>query len=219
MNALVKLQKGDDFVEFKDIDRPVPGEDEVLIQVKAVSICGSDLHIYHDEHPYWPPIVMEHEFSGEIAEVGSKVTKWKVGDRVVSETRTGNCEICRYCQAGFPQICPEKQPPGIGRDGAMAPYLVMPADLLHCLPDNVTFEEAALTEPTAICVHSLLERTGVKPGEVVVVNGAGPIGLICLQLARIAGASKIIVSGISRSAALKLEKAKKLGADRIVDIS
>ena len=100
MKAVVKTQKGAGHVQLMEVDKPEIEPDEVLIAVKAVSICGSDLHIWHDEHPYWPPVIMGHEFSGEIAAVGDQVTGWRIGDRIVSETRTETCGICRYCQSG-----------------------------------------------------------------------------------------------------------------------
>ncbi len=125
MKAVVKTQKGAGYVQLMDVDEPEIKPDEVLIGVKSVSICGSDLHIWHDQHPYWPPMTMGHEFSGEIAAVGGQVTGWKIGDRVVSETRTETCGVCRYCQTGVPQVCPDKRPPGIGIDGAMAKLVAM----------------------------------------------------------------------------------------------
>lgn len=218
MKAVRKTQRGAGFVELVEIEEPVIADDEVLIEVKAVAICGSDLHIYQDEHPYWPPVTMGHEFSGQIAAVGRSVSGWQVGDRVVSETRTESCGRCRYCQSGSPQICPEKRPLGIGVNGAMARYIATPARLLHRMPDTLSYDEASLVEPTAICIHSLLERTGVVAGESVVICGAGPIGLLSLQIAKAAGAAPIVVTGTPRSADLKLRKAKDLGADYVVNI-
>jgi len=217
MKAVVKYQKGKGFVELREVPIPEIKDDEVLIEVKAVSICGSDIHIYHDEHPNWPPMIMGHELSGIVAEVGKLVKDWKPKDRVVSETRTKSCGTCFYCQTGNPQICPQKRPIGIGVNGAMAKYVAIPARLLHRLPESISFEAAALTEPIAVCVHGLIERTRINAGETVLITGAGPIGLICLEIAKAAGAF-VIVSGTSRSAELKLTKAKELGADEVIDI-
>jgi L-iditol 2-dehydrogenase len=218
MKAVVKIARGKGLVELKEVPKPSPAPDEVLIRIRAVSICGSDIHIADDEHPYWPPVILGHEFSGEIAEVGKEVKNWKVGDKVISETRTRSCGRCRACQEGFPQICPEKRPPGIGINGAMSEFLVMPARLLHRMPANISFDEAAIIEPTAICIHALVERVGIKSGERVVIIGAGPIGLFSLQLAKLAGSSWVITSGTPRSASLKLKRAKELGADYTVNI-
>lgn len=218
MKAVVKTQKGDGYVQLMEMEKPSIKPDEVLIGVKAVSICGSDLHIWHDAHPYWPPMIMGHEFSGQIADVGSQVSEWKVGDRVVSETRTETCGVCRYCQTGVPQVCPNKRPPGIGIDGAMAKFVAMPARLLHGIPDNVPYDAAAVTEPTAVCQHGIVERTGINAGDNVVVIGPGPIGLMSVQLAKLAGAANLIAVGTPRSADLRLKKAKDLGADVTINL-
>ena len=116
-------------------------------------------------------------------------------------------------------LCSHKKPAGSAINGAMAEYIAMPARLLHRIPENVSFEEAAVTEPVAICVQAIVKRSGIEMGDRVIVSGPGPIGLISLQVAKAAGASKVIVSGTSRSAKLKLSKAKELGADRIVNIA
>jgi len=218
MKAVVKTQKGDGYVQLMDVEEPKIRPDEVLIRVRAVSICGSDLHIWHDEHPYWPPMTMGHEFSGEIIHIGNQVTGWETGDRVVSETRTETCGVCRYCQTGNPQVCPNKRPPGIGIDGAMAKFVAMPARLLHRIPDNVSYDAAAVTEPTAVCLHGIIERTGLSAGDNVVILGPGPIGLLSTQLAKLAGASNLMVIGTPRSANFRLKKAKDLGADVIINL-
>jgi L-iditol 2-dehydrogenase len=214
MKAVVKYGKGKGLVEIRDIPEPkIKKDDEVLIEVKAVSVCGSDLHIYHDSHPYWPPVVLGHEFSGVIAEVGKEVKGWKVGDRIVSETRTGSCGVCYMCQSGFPQVCEQKRPYGIGINGAYTKYVAGPARLLHRLPDNIPFEVGAVIEPTAICVTSILERSRLQAGETVVITGPGPIGLISLAVTKAAGAGFVGITGTSSDEGIRLEKAKELGAD------
>ena len=191
-------------------------EDEVLIEVKAVSVCGSDLHIYHDAHPYWPPVILGHEFSGVIAEVGKEVKGWKIGDRIVSETRTGSCGICYMCQSGFPQVCEQKRPYGIGINGAYTKYVAGPARLLHRLPDNIPFEVGAVIEPTAICVTSILERSRLQAGESLVITGPGPIGLISLAIVKAAGAGLVGITGTSSDEGIRFEKARELGADFMI---
>ncbi len=219
MRALVKYARGKGLVEIREVPVPEPPPGWVQIQVQAVAICGSDIHIRDDAHPYWPPITMGHEFSGVISKLGEGVEGWEVGQRVVSETRTGSCGVCQLCQTGCSHVCPHKRPPGIGINGAMSDYLVMPARLLHSIPENVSFDQAALMEPTACCIHGLLERVTVMPGDLVVIQGPGPIGIISLLLARIAGARAVVVSGTSRSARHRLPIASQCGADVIVDIS
>jgi len=158
MKAIVKWKKGDGFVELREVPKPVIDSESVLIEVKAAGICGTDIHIIHDEFEYSPPVIMGHEFSGEIVETGEKVKAWKVGDRVVSELHTGACRVCRLCRTGNSQICSKKRPIGSGQDGAFAEFIKVPSWLLHKIPGEVSFEEAALTEPTAICVHCILEK-------------------------------------------------------------
>jgi len=214
MKAVVKYGKGKGLVEIREVPEPrMKGEDEVLIEVKAVSVCGSDLHIYHDSHPYWPPVVLGHEFAGVIVDVGKEVKGWKVGDRIVSETRTGSCGICYTCQSGFPQVCEQKRAYGIGINGAYTKYVAGPARLLHHLPDNIPFEVGAVIEPTAICVTSILERCGLQAGESAVITGPGPIGLISLAIAKSAGVKMAGITGTSRDEGVRIEKAKELGAD------
>ncbi len=213
MKAVVKYGKGKGLVEIQEVPEPKMKEDEVLIEVKAVSVCGSDLHIYHDSHPYWPPVILGHEFSGVIAEVGKEVKGWKVGDRIVSETRTGSCGACYMCQSGFPQVCEQKRPYGIGINGAYAKYVAGPARLLHRLPDNVPFEVGAVIEPTAICVTSILERSQLRAGETVIITGPGPIGLISLAVAKSAGARILGITGTSSDEGIRFEKAREIGAE------
>ncbi len=218
MKAVVKYGKGKGMVELREVPDPkITKDDEVLIEVKAVSFCGSDLHIYHDAHPYWPPMILGHEFSGVIVEVGKSVKDWKVGDRVVSETRIGSCGVCYVCQSGFPQVCEQKRPYGIGVNGAYAKYVVGPARLLHSLPENVTYEVGAIVEPTAICITSILERSNLQAGETTLIVGPGPIGLISLAIAKVSGASLIILVGRGKKGGLRLQKAQELGADLIID--
>jgi L-iditol 2-dehydrogenase len=218
MKAVVKYGKGKGLVEMREVPEPKIKEDEVLIEVKAVSVCGSDLHIYHDSHPYWPPMILGHEFSGVIAEVGKEVKEWKVGDRIVTETRTGSCGICYICQSGFPQVCEQKRAIGIGINGAYAKYVAGPARLLHRLPENVPFEVGAVIEPTAICVTSILERSRLQAGESVVVTGPGPIGLISLAIAKTAGVKLVGITGRSSDEGIRFEKARELGADFTINV-
>jgi L-iditol 2-dehydrogenase len=218
VKAVVKYGKGKGLVEMREVPEPKIKEDEVLIEVKAVSVCGSDLHIYHDSHPYWPPMILGHEFSGVIAEVGKEVKGWKVGDRIVTETRTGSCGICYTCQSGFPQVCEQKRAIGIGINGAYTKYVAGPARLLHRLPENVPFEVGAVIEPTAICVTSILERSQLQAGESVVVTGPGPIGLISLAITKSAGVKLAGITGRSSDEGIRFEKARDLGADFTINV-
>lgn len=218
MKAVVKIKEGKGHVELKEVEIPKIKENEVLIKVKACSICGTDLHIYHGEYPCVPPVILGHEFSGVIEGIGKEVSEWQKGEKVVSELHTGFCGKCYHCRRGNYLLCSHKRPAGSAINGAMAEYIAMPAKLLHRIPENVSFEEAAVTEPTAICVQAIMQRSGIKMGDRVAISGPGPIGLLSLQVAKATGASKVIISGTLRSAKLKLSKAKELGTDRIVNI-
>jgi L-iditol 2-dehydrogenase len=184
----------------------------VLLEIKACGICGTDIHIKHDQFPYWPPVIMGHEFTGVVVEVGSAAADFKVGDCVVGEPHTRACGKCWLCRTGNMQICAQKRSPGWGIHGAFARYLTMPEHLLHRLPDHVSFEAGAVVEPAANAVQDVIERGRVEAGDVVVVTGPGPIGLLALMAARAGGASRVIVTG-SASDEARLSLARELGAD------
>ncbi len=217
MKALVKMKKGADNIEIRDVSAPVPGDDEVLIKVYYGGICGTDIHIQKDEFPYYPPVILGHEFSGVIEETGKNVNKWGKGDRVVSELHTLSCRSCSFCRTGNPQACNEKKAPGWGIDGAFAEYIKMPAWLLHEVPDNVPLKEAALAEPAAISAHALFQRINMEVGDFVVILGPGPIGLILAQLAKIKGAADIMITGVNKDIDNRLSVAERLGIDYVVN--
>jgi L-iditol 2-dehydrogenase len=197
---------------------PQIAPDEVLIRVRACGICGSDLKIQDDQHPYTPPVVVGHEFAGEIAEVGASVTGWAAGDRVVSEQHTRACGHCRQCLTGNAFACASKRAPGYFVDGAFAELIKVPAWLLHRIPGNLSFVEAAFTEPSAVAAHGLLDRTGISPEDIVLVLGCGPIGLVAAKMAQVAGASKVIITGVARDEKARLPKARELGIDCVVNV-
>jgi L-iditol 2-dehydrogenase len=218
MKALVKYGKGTGMVEIRDVPEPKIKEDEVLVEVKAAAICGSDLHIWHDRHPYWPPVIMGHEFSGVIAQVGEAVKAWKVGDRIVSETRTGSCGTCYTCQSGYPQVCEHKRAFGIGINGAFGKVVAVPAKLLHRLPETISFEAGAIMEPMAVCATAILERCAFQAGESAVITGPGPIGLISLALVKAAGAGLIGITGRNSDQTFRAKKAEEIGADFFINV-
>lgn len=219
MQALVKTQKGEGFIELREVPEPVISDDEVLIEVKAAGICGTDIHVKHDTFPYWPPVILGHEFAGEIAQVGAKVDGWQVGDRVVGEPHTLHCGKCYLCRRGHVQNCPEKRSPGWGIDGAFARFLKYPPKLLHRIPDTMTFEQAALVEPAANAVTDILERDTLEVGDFVVVLGPGPIGLLAAQVARAGGAREVMIVGAPVDEELRLATARKLGVEHVVNFA
>jgi len=218
MFALVKTRKGVGYLELREVDVPKIAPDEVLIEIKAAAICGTDIHVKHDRFPYWPPVVLGHEFSGQIVEVGSEVEHYREGDRVVAEPHTKACGKCFFCRTGNIQMCPAKRSPGWGIDGAFTKYLKMPEKLLHRIPDHVSFEEAALVEPTANVVHDVLERGRVEAEDFVVVLGPGPIGLLAAMCAKAEGARKVMIVGTPNDEALRLKVAREVGIDYVVNL-
>ena len=219
MKGLVKYAHGDGNMEIRDVAEPHPGSNEVRIEVKAAGVCGSDLHIYHDDIaiPLKPPVVIGHEFSGVITEIGSGVEGWKIGDRVTSETACEYCGTCHYCRTGFFNLCGERRVLGYWYDGAFAKYTVVPQRSLHALPKGVDFLSGALMEPLACVVHAVLELTSVTTGNVVLVSGPGAIGLATLQVVKSQGA--IVVVFGAKSDTHRLKKARELGADHAIDTS
>jgi len=219
MRALQKVQKGKGFVEVRDVEKPVIKRDgDALIKVKAAGVCGTDLHIYDDEFAYWPPVTMGHEFSGVVEEVGRDVKNVNPGDRVVAEPHAEACMVCDLCRQGYWQICPEKRSPGWGQNGAFTDYLTMPGKLLHKIPDNLTFEAAALIEPLAVAVGYVCERVKVMAQDTVVVVGAGPVGILCAFAAKENGAGKVITLGVDADEALRFPAALELGSDRVINV-
>jgi L-iditol 2-dehydrogenase len=218
MQALVKTQKGVGFIEVRDVPEPSPKAGEVKIAVELCGICGSDIHVRHDAFPYWPPVILGHEFTGTVVEVGPEVSVYKVGDRVVAEPHTKACGVCYLCRTGNIQICAHKRSPGWGIDGGMAEFICYPEKLLHRIPEGMTWDQAVVVEPTANAVHDLLERTGVTAGDLVCVVGPGPIGLLMALVARAAGAREVVIVGTPGDEALRLSKARELGFTQLVNI-
>jgi L-iditol 2-dehydrogenase len=216
MKALVKYEKGPGNMEIRDVPEPHPEKGQVKIEVKATGICGSDLHIYHDDVviAVKPPVVVGHEFSGVVAKAGEGVD-WSVGERVVSELGFEVCGRCYNCLAGFPNLCDKRKSIGYWYDGAFARYLIVPSEGVHRLPGNVSFEEGALTEPLACVVHGVLELTPFAAGDTVLISGPGTIGLMTLQVARAQGATTI-VSGVSADQK-RLKLARELGAEHLLN--
>jgi len=219
MLALVKTRKGKDAMELRDVPEPVIADDEVLIEVKAAGICGTDMHVKHDTFPYWPPVTMGHEFAGVIAERGSSVTGWEIGDRVIGEPHTLHCGQCYLCRRGYIQNCADKRSPGWGIDGAFTKYLKYPTQLLHRIPDDMTFSQAALVEPAANTVTDIIERKAIEAGDFIVLLGPGPIGLMAAQAARTAGAREILIVGAPADQGLRLDTARQLGFANVIDFS
>lgn len=218
MKALVKTQKGKGFIEVRDVAEPSPKDGEVKILIAACGICGSDIHVRHDSFPYWPPVILGHEFTGEVIEVGSGCSVLKPGDRIVAEPHTKACGKCYLCRTGNIQICPEKRSPGWGIDGGMAEYICYPEKLLHKIPDSMSWDQAVMVEPTANIVTDLLERTKVEAGDFVVIQGPGPIGLLAAMAARAVGAKDVAIIGTPSDVEIRFKKARELGFSNLFNI-
>jgi L-iditol 2-dehydrogenase len=216
MLAVRKTARGEGHVALDEVPQPEAGPGQVLVAVRAAGICGTDLHIYHDEYPTRPPVVLGHELAGEVAAVGEGVSRVAAGDRVTTETYFHLCGVCRYCRSGQPNLCPERRSIGSGVDGGFARYVVAPERNVHRLPDRLSFAEAALTEPLACVVHGALELPKVTAGDVAVVAGPGAIGLLTLQVARAAGAAVVVLGTAADRRRLAL--ARELGATAAIDI-
>jgi len=202
-------------VEVKDIPKPRPAPDEVLIKVKSAAICGSDLGIYHYTSAYSKmklPVVLGHEFSGEIMELGKEVTGYEKGDRVLSESVKA-CGVCEFCKKGMSNLCDASTLFGIHTDGGFAEYITVPYKLLHKIPDGMTYDQAALVEPLSNAVHFVRDLTPFKIDDYVVVQGCGPIGLFSAQLFKLGGA-RVLVTGLSVDK-LRFEIAEKLGLETL----
>lgn len=217
MLGLVKEKKGENSLLLKQVAEKECANDEVVIEVKYTGICGTDLHIKKDEYPANYPVVLGHEFSGKILEIGSEVKGYQPGDRVVSLTAAVTCKKCEYCQQGLLMLCPYRKSIGSGVDGAFAPKLTIPASLLYQIPENISYEEAALSEPLACVVRCVIERTSVKAGQLAIISGPGAIGLLTMQVAKAHGAHVVVLGTTNDLARLVL--ADQLGADETIVVN
>ena len=182
-------------VEIREVDMPEIGEEDVLLEVANVGVCGSDLHQWTADHS-WPvnyPVVLGHEFGGHIVETGAKVTKWKEGDRVVSETAAVIDINNPMSRAGLYNLDPTRKGFGYGVNGAMTRYVRVPARCLHAVPDQLPFEQACLTEPCCVAYSAVVANTRITPGDRVIVLGPGTIGILCAAMARLCGAEVAVV--------------------------
>ncbi len=210
MKAAVLHQAGD--LRLDDVPTPEYGPDDVLVRIKSVGICGSDVHYWRTgaigDFVVETPMILGHEVSGVVAEVGANVTSLRVGDRVALEPGVP-CRRCEACKTGRYNLCPDVQffatPPV---DGAMSDYAVSPADFAYKIPDALSLDAAALIEPLSVGIHAC-RRGNLTAGQSVFITGAGPIGLTSLAAAKAFGATEIFISDVRPH---RLEVAKKMGA-------
>ena len=213
MKAGVFYSKND--LRIEEIPKPSPKSGEVVIRVKACGICGTDVHIFNGDKGCFPTpagTVLGHEFSGIVEAVGEGVKEIRVGDRVCVDPNK-LCGDCYYCKSGIGHFCENMIGIGTGVNGGFAEYCAVPQSQVYKIADSTSYEVAAMTEPTACCVHGI-DMCNISCGDTVAIIGGGMIGMIMLQLAKLSGAGKLIMI---EPVAEKREIAEKLGADLCID--
>jgi alcohol dehydrogenase/L-iditol 2-dehydrogenase len=214
--AVVNFAPEPHSVELREIPRAGIGDDEVLVEVQAVGVCGSDLHMWTGQQSWAMryPVVLGHEFCGVICGLGCSVDGWSEGDRVVSETAAVIDANSPLSRQGMYNLDPNRRGFGSLVDGAMRHYVPVPARILHRMPPNMTFEQAALTEPCCVAFNAVVNNGRIRLGDRVVVLGPGPIGILCGAIARLSGA-EVAVVGLKQDRA-RLEVARQYGCEPVV---
>jgi L-iditol 2-dehydrogenase len=197
MKAVRKIRTGVGYVESCEVPIPNIKDDEILMKVWAAGVCGSDLLIQEDKHFYNAPVTIGHEFSGVVEKVGLKVTKVHPGDKIVADIETKEGWL------------------GVTRDGSYAPFMAVPEDQIHVIPQTVSLDHACFAEPVVATLHSMQERNNVRAGDFVVVIGPGPMGLLGVQFAKIRGARAVALIGL-KDDEKRLQIGRKTGADYIL---
>ncbi len=216
MKALVK-RRAEPGIWMEDVPMPSVSTNEVLVKVDKTAICGTDLHIFNwdewSQRTIRPPLVIGHEFVGNIVELGPGVENYRVGDRVSAEGHI-TCGMCRNCRAGRRHLCTHTKGIGVNRNGAFAEYITVPASNLWLIPDEIPSEIAACFDPLGNATHCALSFAVV--GEDVLITGAGPIGIMAAGICRFIGARHVVVTDIND---YRLELAGKMGATHLVNVA
>lgn len=200
-------------IKFQEISQPIIQPNEVLIQVKRIGVCGSDIHVYHGLHPYTSyPVVQGHEVSGIIADLGKEVNGFSLGDKVVFMPQV-TCGECYPCRHGMYHICDNLKVMGFQTSGAAQEYFPVRSEMVLKLPDSISIDQAAMIEPVSVAVHAL-SRYGSLDGLNILVLGAGTIGNLVAQVADALGANKVLITDISE---YKLQKARQCGLKYVIN--
>lgn len=219
MKAIVKTKK-EPGVEVQDVAVPEVTDTDILVKVKAASVCGSDVHVFEWTPSYeWMllPVILGHEFSGEVVTVGSKVKTVAVGDRITAMPGM-SCSRCSYCQVGKPDLCKSRISLGLAGDGAFAEYIrLTAAATTFKLPPTLSYEAASLTEPLSVVLRAV-DLATLRVGQTAAVLGPGPIGLLTTQIVKHSGVSLLIVAGAGVDTK-RLAIARELGADLTIDVT
>lgn len=217
MKALVKYAPGAGHLDLLEVEEPRCADDRVKIEIAFCGLCGTDLHVRDDTFRNYPPVILGHECSGTVVEIGRHVTDVALGERVTVLGATAvTCGTCTYCTSGYFIFCRARRGMGHGVDGAFARYLVVRPDQLYRLPPALSLQEGALSEPFAAVVQAVTEIAQVRAGETAVVSGPGPMGLLCLKLL-VAEGVRTIVAGAADDEA-RLEAARRFGAAATVNV-
>lgn len=214
--AVVNFSPDPGSVEIREVAPPEIGDEDILLKVAAVGVCGSDLHQWTSDHS-WPvnyPVILGHEFGGEIARTGKSVENWAEGDRVVSETAAVIDPDNPMTRRGLYNLDTTRKGFGYGVDGAMTSYVRVPARCLHRVPDALPLEKACLTEPCCVAWNAVAENSRIQPGDRVLVIGPGTIGILCAAVARLHGA-EVALLGLE-SDRVRLDIAKQYGCETLV---
>jgi len=211
MKAIVKFADGETGFEMREVDKPRPAKDELLLAVDTVGICGTDIHIIRDEYPHSMPVTLGHEYVATVVQAGSETEGFAIGDTVVSLACAYTCRECEYCKSGLDMMCPDRRSIGSWRNGAMCKYLVVPARSCFKVGGKPA-DIMALYEPAACCVRAVHEIGKVQSADVALISGAGLMGQICMQLCKKAGA-RTVMAGLP-SDADRLALAGMLGCDQ-----
>ncbi|HOP57868.1 MAG TPA: zinc-binding dehydrogenase [Bacteroidales bacterium] len=220
MKAVVKFAAEPCSTEIREVPVPEPGEDDVLVEVAYTGVCGTDPHLHKgtSAFKFVRPFILGHEFAGTIVQTGEKVSKFKVGDRVTSETHAEYCGKCTLCRQNNYHLCRERRGYGFHVDGAFTKYVKVPERILHSVPAGVSLKAASITEPFCVSYKSLVVNSNVNPGDTVVIIGPGPIGILCARLAQLSGAGEIVMIG-TEGDDKRLALSKDYGATIIINSS
>jgi alcohol dehydrogenase/L-iditol 2-dehydrogenase len=217
MKALVRFDGKPEAMEFREVPKPLLDDTHAILRVEAVGICGRDLEHFREElGESKVPFIPGHEYSGTIVELPDHVKDLKIGDRVTAETVDFVCGECEVCDMGNYNLCKKRKNISGGMNGAFAPFVKVPLAYIHKLPDHMSFEEGAMVEPACVSYNATLVNSDPKEGELTVIIGAGTVGLLCLQMAKLRGA-KVVLVGLLPQDALRMKIGEELGADYLLD--